>query len=47
MKKYGGTFTTFAEIGGIYKFCGDIGEYAICIIVLGVDAPENRLHNVP
>lgn len=24
-----------AEIGGIYKFLGNMGEYAICLIYLG------------
>jgi len=30
-----GKFINFAEIGGIYKFCGERGEFALCIIGLG------------
>jgi len=33
LKKEG--FINFAEIGVIYEFCGNRGEYAKCIIDLG------------
>jgi len=36
-----GKFRNFDVIGGIYKFCGNRGEYAICIIALGEWTPLN------
>ena len=39
-----GTFLSFAGIEGIYRFCGNKGEYAIGIIGSGGWTPLTRSH---